>query len=62
MKQEIIAELPDKSISETLSVTVAATLVEIIEPTETEVIAEATDAEVTTEVEQAEVTTDEEAR
>ncbi|WP_165574408.1 hypothetical protein [Desulfosporosinus sp. HMP52] len=53
MKQEIIAELPDKSISETLSVTVAATLVEIIEPAETEVIAEATDTEETTEAEEA---------
>jgi len=52
----IIAKAPDKSISATLSVTVAAALVEIIEPTETEVTADATDAEVTTEVAEAEMT------
>ncbi|MBC2727591.1 hypothetical protein, partial [Desulfosporosinus sp.] len=54
----IVAKAPDKSISEAVSVTVDAELVEIIEPIETEVISEAADPEATTEVVEADTTTE----
>ncbi len=45
----IVAKAPYKSISEAVSVNVAAELVEIIEPIETEIITEVVEAETTTE-------------